>query len=105
MDYKIKFDLDNISKKLNSIADNNRERIYKKILDDCTNYVPIKTGKLRESGETTESGIQWTEDYANEVYYKDANHTIGTKEWFEVAKSLHMKEWTEYIDNIISKEV
>lgn len=89
----IKLDLQGIYNKLNSRTEYAKSQLLKQILADSNELVPFKTGKLRESGVVVPDGVEWTVDYAQDVYRSPYPHKIGTSEWFEYSKQANLKQW------------
>jgi hypothetical protein len=92
----IEVNLSPINKQINKATEQAKNKLLTKMLSDTTPYVPIKTGKLRESGRVTDNGIEWTAEYASDVYYDYNEHLIGTREWFEAAKIENLNSWIDY---------
>jgi len=72
------------------------------VLKDCDEYVPMRTGNLRNSGirgTTLGSGkVIYNAPYAASCYYakrtfsKD-KHPKASAQWFEKAKAVHKQKW------------
>lgn len=90
------------------------------VLADCTPYVPVETGALRESGEPRQDGDGWvvewgttpeTAEYARYQYYTPGlNHdtnanaaggggeggeNLSTDHWFDKARSVRGESWRD----------
>ena len=89
----IKIELDQIYKVIDKGIDRAKNNLLNEILRDSNKLVPVKTGKLRDSGKVIDDGIEWDVDYAQEVYRSTSPHKVGTREWFEYAKQANLKKW------------
>lgn len=87
--------------------------VAENVLSDCTPYVPIRTGRLRESGETRhgssgDASVVWGTDadtarYARKQYYGYYSHTTqfnpsnstGTRAWFDKVRPKREDAWRE----------
>lgn len=99
----IDIDLQPIEQHIETMVDRAKKPVLAMMLRDTTEYVPMNTGNLRESGKTTPDGLEWTAEYAGEVYYSDAPHVVGTREWFEAAKAVHMADWIKSFQNELNR--
>lgn len=99
MSTNIKFDIQGIYNKLNSRTEYAKSQLLKQILADSNELVPFRTGKLRRSGVVVPDGVEWTVDYAQEVYRSTSPHKVGTREWFEYAKQANLKKWIKQFEN------
>lgn len=74
------------------------------ILQTCDPYIPFDTGMLRDSGilnTAIGSGeIEYNTPYARKQYYENkGGKGLQGKLWFERAKSDHLPEWGEVVEN------
>lgn len=72
------------------------------VLKDCDEYVPMRTGNLRNSGiRGTNIGsgkVIYNAPYASECYYSKRTfskdkHPKATSAWFEKAKAVNKNKW------------
>ena len=81
------------------------------VLRDSAPYVPMQSGYLMNSGNTGTvigSGeVKYTAIYAKRQYYgtnfhfsKD-KHPQACAQWFEKAKALKLKAWTDVVQKIV----
>lgn len=89
----INISVNNIMNSINKKSETAKKQLIKEIIKDTTPLVPMDTGNLRESVKETNDGVEWTADYARDVYYSDYPHKVGTSEWFEHAKQMYMTKW------------
>ena len=99
----IEVDFKPVIKEINKRAEKAKQIVLKEMLKDTTEFVPLKTGELRKSGRVTRDGLDWTAEYAEDVYYGFNEHKIGTREWFEAAKLVHMDKWMKSFQNEMNK--
>lgn len=100
----IKIDFKPVINEINKRAEKAKQVVLREMLEDTTEFVPLgKTGDLRESGRVTQDGLEWTAEYAEDVYYGFNEHKIGTREWFEAAKLVHMDKWMKSFQNEMNK--
>ena len=95
----IKLDLSQVYKTIDKRVNNAKNNLLNDMLEDSNKLVPVKTGKLRDSGKVIDDGIEWDVDYAQEVYRSTSPHEIGTREWFEYAKQANLSKWLKQFEN------
>jgi len=100
----IELDVNKLKREFDGRLDEAQKVLDGLILRDSTQYVPVKHGDLRESGDTGGEGgklggVEWEEDYALYQYYgKHYKHKTPTRSrWFEYAKYMHLGEWLKEI--------
>lgn len=103
MSKDIKIDFKPVINEINKRAERAKQIVLKEMLKDTTEFVPLKTGELRKSGRVTREGLEWTAEYAEDVYYGFNEHKVGTREWFEAAKLVHMDKWMKSFQNEMNK--
>ena len=104
MSKDIKIDFKQVVNEINKRAEKAKQVVLKEMLADTTDFVPLgKTGNLRKSGIVTRDGLEWTAEYAADVYYGYNEHKVGTREWFEAAKLVHMDKWMKSFQNEMNK--
>lgn len=99
----IEFNIRQLQRDIEHNVKKAKKKLLKRMLEDTTPFVPMKTGNLRDSGQVTEDGLEWTADYASHVYYGLQPHAIGTREWFEAAKIVHEKQWMKQFQKDINQ--
>lgn len=79
------------------------------ILSDCNEYVPVKTGALRNSGHLEDGGkkIVWNVKYALKRYFTgNPSHAVNPNaslRWCEVATRRHKDEWANRATKLIGR--
>jgi hypothetical protein len=94
--------------RLENIQEKAQYYLDSQVLIDCQDIVPIDTGNLRATGiENTVFGsgdVVWGGENAPYAIYvydnEEANHPIGSYEWFEVAKATHKDSWIDGVQKI-----
>lgn len=84
------------------------------VLKDCEPYVPFRTGNLARSGPLgTKLGsgkVIYNAPYARRVYYargtkfSKQKHPQACAEWFEKAKAVRLKHWTDGVEKMVKGE-
>lgn len=107
----INLDVNKLKKQFDGKINEAQKLLDDLVLRDSTQYVPLDTGDLRESGYTGDekgkkSGVGWDENYAAFLYY-GKKHKLKKPEskrrWFEYAKYLHLKEWLKEVYGVFNK--
>ena len=101
-----KINLGGIAAKVRQTSAAAQAKLCERVLTDCAEYVPYRTGKLYSSGKVGEKNVSWTADYARECYYAERTfskktHPRATARWFEAAKSANLAVWTDEMNRMI----
>jgi hypothetical protein len=102
---RVKFDERKLKRKQEISKEEAQFALDQQVLKDSNFYIPKKETLLEKSGilhsRIGQGHIEWRTPYARRLYYnpqynfsKDVNPNAQGM-WFEVAKSLHKKEWAE----------
>lgn len=80
--------------------DEAEKRLGQAVLKDSAPYVPKRTGRLEQSGETVPGGVQWSAPYAAALYQGTRNlklskaaRPMACPRWFEAAKAQNKTIW------------
>jgi hypothetical protein len=101
---EVNFNAATVAARLTANATRAQRWLDNEVLKDCTPYVPRITGALEHSGidgTTIGSGlIVYNSPYARYQYYGEFSHSTqshpsASREWFEVAKSVHGAHWIQ----------
>lgn len=85
--------------------------LSERILSDCGQYVPYRTGALFRSGHTSADGdgyrVVWDASYASECYYASRSfsrkrHPKATARWFDAAAEARGENWVRLVRDIFS---
>lgn len=102
---KVDFDQSKLKKKQKLSREEAQFALDQQVLKDSNYFIPKQETNLEKSGilhsRIGQGHIEWRTPYARRLYYnpqynfsKDVNPNAHGM-WFEVAKSLHKKEWAE----------
>ena len=116
----VKINTADIVKKIHEAAKESVSAVSTQILKDSNYYAPRRGDGLVDSSiiaaNATEafSEIKWTVPYASYVYkgiskkgkplkYSKWPNTKAQKEWCKKAKSVHLKDWNEMVEDIMKR--
>lgn len=106
MRFKVEFDADEL---LGRFAPENAKKVLlDDIKADSSEYVPVRTGNLRNNSvvvDVSDGSVSWTAGYAQAVYEMDhvvsKGNAKGTGHWFEAAKSNHLDQWKQDVKDAL----
>lgn len=82
-------------------CDRAQEAMTKAFKDYCDDFVPVRTGHLKDSGHVTaKDEITWTEEYANIVYNMDETRS-GKPQWCEEAARAHADDLKNVVAEVL----
>lgn len=99
---KCRIDVGGIFKRMQSMANNGLAAAAEQALTDCNYYAPKQYGFLIASSEHSDvktGRLEWVTPYARRLYFdkklriKRGKNPNATREWADVAKRNHMKDW------------
>lgn len=116
----VKINTADIAKKIHEAAKESVSAVSTQILKDSNYYAPRRGDGLVDSSiiaaNATEafSEIKWDVPYASYVYkglskkgkplkYNKERNPNAQKEWCKKAKSVHLKDWNEMVENIMKR--
>lgn len=109
--FRIEIDTSKVTERFKPRYEHAQKYLDSTVLQDCHDYVPMRTGTLAGSGiRGTKIGsgkIKYTEPYAKSVYYAQnrnfstQHHQKATAQWFEKAKAVKKGEWLNGVNKII----
>jgi len=113
MKVDFKLDVAATEKRLDARLKLAQKAVDAKVLQDSNFYIPMDSGSLKNSGIISTvigSGVvQWSAPYAAEQYYGKPNKSHQKNPnarmmWFEVAKSVKLKEWEKLANDTYNKD-
>lgn len=105
MRFKVEFDAEELLGRF--VSENAKKVLLDDIKADSNEYVPVRTGTLRDSWvvDVSDGSVSWTTEYAQAVYEMD--HVVskgndkGTGHWFEVAKENCIDQWIQDVKDAL----
>ena len=109
--FRIEIDAQKVADRFKPRYERAQKYLDSTVLQDCHNYVPMRTGALAGSGiRGTKIGsgkIVYNAPYAKSCYYarnrnfsKD-KHPQASAQWFEKTKAVKKAEWLNGVNKII----
>lgn len=106
---KSNFDRIGIKNRMARVNQLAQVRLSSAVLSDSNRFIPMDTGMLKASGriENNNKQVSWNTPYAHRVYNLGENSIKTQKnpnakpKWFEWAKSLNIKGWTDIVQKTI----
>ncbi len=109
--YKLELDTRKILNRFGPRFDRAQKYIDNEVLKDSDEYVPMRTGNLRNSGirgTVLGSGmVVYNAPYAAKCYYgthikfSKNLHPKATAQWFEKAKAVNRQKWIDGAQKIV----
>lgn len=106
MRFKVEFDAEELLGRF--VSENAKKVLLDDIKADSSEYVPVRTGNLRNDSvvvDVSDGSVSWTAEYAQAVYEMD--HVVskgndkGTGHWFETAKENHLDQWIQDVKDAL----
>lgn len=112
--FRIEIDTQKVADRFKPRYERAQKYLDSTVLQDCHDYVPMRTGNLAGSGiRGTKIGsgkIVYNAPYAKKIYYAQnrhfskAQHPQACAQWFEKAKAVKKEEWLNGVNKIIKGE-
>ena len=105
MHLKVDFDAEELLGRF--VSENAQKVLLDDIKADSNKYVPVRTGKLRDSAvvDVSDGSVSWTTEYAQAMYERDyvgsTNNAEATGLWFETAKENHLYQWKQDVKDAL----
>ncbi len=113
MNYKVEIDTKAVASRFSGKCMSAQKWLDNEVLKDCDEYVPFRTGNLRNSGiRGTKLGsgkVVYNAPYAASCYYgkkkflKD-KHPKACAQWFEKAKKVNKDKWIAGAEKKVTEE-
>ena len=105
------FDKAGVKNRMARVSRVAQARLSSAVLTDSNRFVPMDAGVLKASGriENQNKQVSWNTPYAHRVYnlgetsIKTQKNPNAKPKWFEWAKSLNIKGWTEIVQKTMKE--
>lgn len=105
MRFKVEFDAEELLGRF--VSENAKKVLLDDIKADSNEYVPVRTGTLRNSAvvDVSDGSVSWTTEYAQAMYERDnvgsTKNDKATGHWFETAKGNHLDQWIQDVKDAL----
>lgn len=105
MRFKVEFDAEELLGRF--VPENAKKVLLDDIKADSNEFVPVRTGTLRNSAvvDVSDSSVSWTTEYAQAMYERNhegsTNNDKATGYWFETAKGNHLGQWIQDVKDAL----
>ena len=104
--YTAKVNSKSIENQLSNLIDDSvMLEIHKLFAEMCNPYVPMKTGRLRNSATPTSEGVTYKVNYAKDVYENNTNadNDITSREWDKIMMRDNSDQFIQGVKEILKR--